>query len=432
MLRMIRLWECSPGQRKRLMLRSGADVARVLPEVRKIIASVRRHGDKALIEYTKLFDGVKLDREKIRVAEEEMGAAYELIDRETITVIKEAAKNIEHFHRKQMPREWMAELKPGVKAGQLVRPIGRVGIYAPGGLAKYPSSVLMAAIPAKVAGVGEVISCTPPRQDGSVDPVMLVAADVAGVDAIFRVGGAQAVAAMAYGTQSIPKVEKVVGPGNVYVAAAKLLVAGDVGVDFAAGPSELLVVADLSADPNFVARDLLAQAEHDPNAAVVLVTPSEKLALEVRRLALSMLKKSPRERIVRESLRKYGRIIVTRNLRDAVQFTNEYAPEHLELITKKSRELLKSVTSAGAVFVGPWTPVAAGDLAVGPSHILPTGGGASRRAGLSVLDFLKLPSVQVLTKRGLKGVASTVIKLAEVEGLAGHAESVRERLRVRD
>ncbi len=428
-LKIARLWKCSPSRRERLLFRSEFRIAAVLPRVQKIVADVYKRGDPALIKYTERFDGVRLGRKQLRVSKGEIRAAYGRVEPKVVGAIRSAAKNIERFHRKQLPKEWMVELKPGVKAGQLVRPLAVVGAYVPGGLARYPSSVLMSAVPARVAGVGQVIMCTPPRRDGRVDPATLVAANEAGVKAVFRVGGAQAIAAMAYGTQTIPPVDKIVGPGNVYVAAAKLLVSANVGIDFAAGPSEVLIIADDSADPREVATEMVAQTEHDPSAAAVLVTISEGLALKVRRQIRVMLKETPRAKIIRESLRKYGRIIITRNLREAVEFANEYAPEHLRLLVERPKKLLKLVTNVGAVFVGPWTPVAAGDFAVGPSHILPTGGAASRRAGLSVLDFVKLPSVQVLTKRGLKSVADIVEKLAEVEGLPGHTRSVRERLR---
>jgi histidinol dehydrogenase len=428
-LKITRLWKCSPSQRGRLLLRSELDVTSILPRVQKIVADVYRNGDSALLKYTERFDRVKLNRKKLSVSKAEVRTAYKRVNRRIIKTIRSAAKNIERFHRKQLPKEWMIELQPGIRAGQLVRPLAAVGIYVPGGLARYPSSVLMAAIPARVAGVERVIMCTPPGGNGQVDPAVLVAADLAGVDAIFRVGGAQAIAAMAYGTQTIPSVNKIIGPGNVYVVAAKLLVAADVGIDFAAGPSEVLIIADSSADSRCVAAELVAQTEHDPSAAAVLVTTSERLALEVRKQISVMLKESLRAEIVRKSLRRYGQIVVTRNLREAAEFANEYAPEHLLLVVEYPKKLLKLIKNAGAIFIGPWTPVAAGDFAIGPSHILPTGGVANRRAGLSVLDFLKLPSLQMLTKRGLKGVAGIVEKFAEIEGLPGHAQSVRVKLK---
>jgi len=365
------------------------------------------------------------------VPNREIRAAYGQVDAGATRAIKRAAKAIEKFHRKQLPREWTVELQPGITAGQLVRPLARVGIYVPGGLARYPSSLLMAAIPARVAGVEDVIVCTPPRSDGKVDPATLVAADIAEVDAVFRVGGAQAIAAMAYGTKTVPKVDKVVGPGNVYVVAAKYVVSSDIDIDFAAGPSEVLILADRSADPAYIAADLLAQAEHDPAAAAVMVTTSEKLASKVRMLVRNMLRDNPRRDIMAKSLDRYGRIVVARDLKEAIEFTNDYAPEHLQLMVEQPKRLLKQVENAGAVFVGPYSPIAAGDLAVGPSHILPTGGAARRRSGLSVLDFIRLPSVQMLTERGLERIAEVAGKLAEIEGLPGHAQSIRERFKRR-
>jgi len=430
-IEIVRLRKCSPEQRERLLRRSELDIASVMPSVREIVAEVRKRGDDALLEYTERFDGVKLSRGQIRVPNREIRAAYGQVDAGAVRAIKRAAKAIEKFHRKQMPREWTVELQPGIRAGQIVRPLARVGIYVPGGLARYPSSLLMAAIPAQVAGVEEVIVCTPPRSDGKVDLATLVAADLAGIDAVFRVGGAQAIAAMAYGTKTVPKVDKVVGPGNVYVVAAKYVVSSDIDIDFAAGPSEVLILADRSADPVYVAADLLAQAEHDPAAAAVLVTTSEELASAARGLIRNMLRDNPRRDIMAKSLGRYGRIVVARDLAEAIKFTNDYAPEHLQLMVEQPRRLLKQVKNAGAVFIGPYSPVAAGDLAVGPSHILPTGGAARRRSGLSVLDFVRSPSIQMLTERGLERIAEVAEKLAEIEGLPGHAQSIRERFKRR-
>jgi len=430
-IEIVRLRECSPEQRERLLKRSELNIASVMPSVREIVAEVRKRGDDALLEYTERFDGVKLSRGQIRVPDREIRAAREQVDAGAVRAIKRAAEAIEKFHRRQLPQEWMVELQPGIKAGQLVRPLARVGIYVPGGLARYPSSLLMAAIPARVAGVEEVIVCTPPRIDGKADPATLVAADLADIDAVFRVGGVQAIAAMAYGTKTVPNVDKVVGPGNVYVVAAKYVVSSDIDIDFAAGPSEVLILADRSADPAYIAADLLAQAEHDSAAAAVLVTTSEELASEVRTLIRNMLRDNPRRDIMAKSLGRYGRIVVARDLAEAIEFTNDYAPEHLQLMVEQPRQVLKQVKSAGAVFIGPYSPVAAGDLAVGPSHILPTGGAARRRSGLSVLDFVRLPSVQILTRHGLERIAEVAKKLAEVEGLPGHARSIRERFKRR-
>lgn len=427
-LRIVRLWRYPRRYYGRLLRRSEGDVVRVLQEVRKLVDGVRVRGDHALLEYTRRFDGVELSREQLRVSSEEIQAAYREVDPETVKAIKTAARFVGRFHRKQLPKEWFTELERGVKAGQLVRPLASVGVYAPGGLARYPSSVLMAAVPAKVAGVEKVIVCTPPRGDGKVHPAMLIAADVAEADEVYRIGGAQAIAAMAYGTRTVPRVDKIVGPGNIYVAAAKLVVAPDVGIDFAAGPSEILIIADSSAKPGEVALDLMAQAEHDPSAAAVLVTTSEKLALDVCKRIGSMLERAERRRIISKSLRRYGFVVIARSMGEAIEFANDYAPEHLELLVGKPKHVLERIRNVGAIFIGPFTPVAAGDFAVGPSHVLPTGGTARRRAGLSVFDFLCMPSVQELTKQGLRRLAGVAEKLAELEGLPVHAQSIRRRL----
>ncbi len=431
MLKIVRLWECSQAERGKLLKRSELDVSSIIPKAAKIVTDVRERGDETLLEYTRSLDGVRLDQKQLRVSEREIDAAYRQADVNTVKAIKRAAAAIEKFHRRQLPREWSMELQPGIRVGQLVRPLARVGIYIPGGLASYPSSALMAAIPARIAGVGQIIACTPPKKDGRVNGVVLVAADVAGIDAVFKVGGAQAIAAMAYGTTTIPKVDKIVGPGNVYVVAAKQVVAPNVDVDFAAGPSEVLIIADASANSAYVAADMLAQAEHDPAAAAMLVTTSQELASKVCESIKEMLKGNPRSATVRRALEKYGRAIVTADLKQALEFANDYAPEHLELMVNRPRQVLKQVKNAGAIFIGPYSPVAAGDFAVGPNHILPTGGGAEKRSGLSVLDFLRLPTFQTLTKRGLKRVADTAERLAEAEGLPGHAQSIRKRLKGR-
>lgn len=429
LLKIVRLGDCSPGERQQLLKRAEIDATLVVPTVRVIVEEVKRRGDEALFEYSSSLDKVKLSTKQLQVSKEEISEAYRKIDSEVVDAIKKAAKAIEKFHLGQLPKERMMELQRGIKAGQLVRPLEKIGAYVPGGLARYPSSLLMAVIPAKVAGVKEIIACSPPRIDGEIDPTTLVAADIAGVDKVFKIGGAQAIAAMAYGTATIPKVDKIVGPGNIYVVAAKHLVSADVEIDLAAGPSEVLILADSTADPDYIAVDLLAQAEHDPAAAAVLVTTSEKLAREVRELVQTMLKGSPREEIMLKSLNKYGRAVVAKDLNEAIEFVNDYAPEHLQIMVQRPSKLLKLVNNAGAIFVGPYATVAAGDLAVGPNHILPTGGLARRRSGLSVLDFVKLPTVQVLTKQGLRRVASVAEKLAEAEGLPGHAQSIRRRFR---
>ncbi len=428
-LKIVKLWECDRKKWEALVKRSELDIRSVLPMVKRIISDVKREGDGAILKYTKRFDGVKLRRDELKVREEEFRLAREKLDPKTVEAIQRAASSIKKFHLRQMPKEWMAELSPGVRAGQLVRPLESVGVYVPGGLARYPSSLLMAAVPAKVAGVKHLIVCTPTNKTGEVDAAVLAAAEAAGVDSVFKLGGSQAIAAMAYGTQTVPRVEKIVGPGNVYVAAAKLAVASDVDIDFVAGPSEILVVADDSAPPEFVAADLVSQAEHGQDTAAVLVTTSQKLASKVQELIEKIIEDNPRKLIVRKSLRKYGLVVLAKNMREAVEFSNTYAPEHLVLMVKQPRMLLKQITNAGSIFLGSQSPVAAGDFAVGPNHILPTGGVARRRSGLSVLDFLRLPTVQELSRAGLKRVAETAIRLAEVEGLPGHARSIMERLR---
>lgn len=428
-LRIVRLARCGQRELEHLLTRSELMVDSVLPQVVKIVSEVLKEGDGALLKYTRRFDGVKLAPGTLRVGEGEFRLAFRQVDSKTRESIERAANAIRRFHVKQMPRQWMIRLAPGVRAGQLVRPLDSVGVYVPGGLARYPSSLLMAAIPAKVAGVGQVMVCTPPEKDGTVNAAVLVAARIAGADAVFKAGGAQAIAAMAYGTESIPKVDKIVGPGNLYVMAAKQVVSSVVDVDFAAGPSEILIIADGSADANLVAVDMLSQAEHGPDAAAVLVTTSEKLALRVRELIFEMVKGSQRRDVVLRSLTKYGRIVVAENMEEAVEFANAYAPEHLELMVKNPSRILNKIRNAGGIFLGSFSPVAAGDLAVGPNHILPTGGMAKRRSGLSVLDFVRLPTVQELSRDGLRRLAPVVERLAEVERLPGHARSIRERLK---
>ncbi len=428
-LEIVRLADCGQGELELLLARSELKVDSVLPRVVKIVSEVVKSGDRAILKYTRRFDGVRLRPGGIRVSDKEFSLAFKRVDSATRKSIVRAASAIKKFHMKQMPREWMAQLAPGIRAGQLVRPLDSVGVYVPGGLARYPSSLLMAAVPAKVAGVRRVIVCTPPRKDGRVDAAVLVAAKVAGVDAVFKAGGAQAIAAMAYGTESVPRMDKVVGPGNLYVVAAKQVVSHVVDTDFAAGPSEILIIADGSADARLAAVDMLAQAEHGPDAAAVLVTTSEKLASRVRELIFEMAKGSQRRDVVVESLAKYGRILVAGNMKVALEFANAYAPEHLELMVEKPSRVLNKVRNTGGIFLGSFSPVAAGDLAVGPNHILPTGGAAKRRSGLSILDFVRLPTVQELSRGGLRRVAHVVERLAEVEGLPDHARSIRERLK---
>ncbi|KXB08012.1 histidinol dehydrogenase [candidate division MSBL1 archaeon SCGC-AAA385D11] len=427
-LEIVRLWKRPDRYYLRLLRRSEGEVTGVLPKVRKIVSHVREKGDLALLDYTKKFDGIDLTRDQLCVSKSELEGAYGELESESIKALEKAAETIKRYHRRQLPEEWMEEFESGVYAGEIVRPLDSVGIYAPGGIARYPSSVLMSVIPARVAGVRRIVVCTPPDSEGRIDDTVMAAAVIAEADEVYRVGGAQAIAAMAYGTRTIPKMDKIVGPGGIYVQAAKKVVSSNTNIDFVAGPSEVLVLADSFANPRLIALDLVAQAEHDPSSAAVLATSSKKLAEKVQKEVASLIDETPRRRIVLESIQKYGRIVVARSLKRATEFANDYAPEHLELMVKRPKKVLDQIKNAGAVFIGPYSPIAAGDFAVGPSHVLPTGGASRWSSGLSVMSFLRTPSVQKATKDGLKRLSEVVEKLAELEGLPAHARSVRERL----
>ena len=401
----------------------------VLPGVNEIVMEVASKGDKALFEYTKKFEGAKLD--DLRVSQEEIDAAYEATDDKLIAALSGSAENIFAFHYEQRDRDfWMTEVSPGVSVGQKVVPLDSVGAYVPGGRAAYPSSALMNVIPAKVADVPRIVVCTPPKADGTVTPLTLVAADMAGADEIYKLGGAQAIAAMGFGTESIDRVHKIVGPGNIYVTAAKMLMRGTVEIDFPAGPSEVLIIADRTADPGVIAADMIAQAEHDPKSLSVLVTTDELLASAVAEEMGAQAASAARSEIVEQSL-DHSAILVAVDLDEAVDFSNAFAPEHLEIITIDPMEALRYVRHAGSVFLGRYTPVAAGDYASGTNHVLPTSGYARLFSGLNVDHFTKKVSVQMITEDGLFGLEDTITTLAEAEGLKAHAESVRKRLRPR-
>jgi histidinol dehydrogenase len=402
----------------------------VLDVVERILDDVRSKGDKAVLRYTQKFDGLKLSAKEIRVKESDFSEALKSVGRSTIRVLELAAERIFAYHRRQVESSWFYSEDGEVSLGLLVRPLRRVGLYVPGGKASYPSSVLMNAIPARVAGVEEIAMCVP-SPSKRPNPVVLVAAEVAGVKEVYRVGGAQAIAALAYGTESIPKVDKIVGPGNVYVAAAKRAVYGLVDIDMVAGPSEILVVADDSADPAFVASDLLSQLEHDELAVAVLVTPSKGLAKEVQKEVSKQKKKLKRKSIVNQALRGLSAIFVVGNLKEAVDVANAVAPEHLELAVERPLELLPHISSAGAVFLGQYTPEAVGDYLAGPSHVLPTSGTARFASPLGVYDFIKRSSVISTSREALRRLGKATIALAELEGLDAHAEAVRLRLRRR-
>ena len=410
----------------KLTERSQIDAESVVEIVSDILHNVRTDGDSSLNFYTEKFDNVKLD--DIKVSEAEIEESYSKVDAEVVKALKKAAENIKNFHKLQIPEEWFEEVDNGITAGQIIRPIEVVGCYVPGGRAVYPSSVLMTIIPAKIAGVEKVVCCTPPMPDGSVNEAVLVAADIAGADAIYKVGGAQSIAAMAFGTETVPKVDKIVGPGNIFVTTAKKLVYGDVDIDFPAGPSEVLILADETANAEFIAYDMLAQAEHDPNAACALVTTSGDIASKVNDNILEKIKYMQRSKIIEESLEKYGKIIIADSLSEAVEFTNSYAPEHLIIMTEDPEDVLKGIKNAGSIFLGELTPVAAGDYGSGTNHVLPTSKCARMYSGLSVDSFIKKPTVQRLSKEGVLNLKDVVITLAEHEGLFAHAESFKKRL----
>ncbi|MGF7118438.1 histidinol dehydrogenase [Methanobacterium oryzae] len=411
----------------KLIERSQIDAENVMSIVSDIIFSVKENGDNSLKEYTEKFDKVKLN--DLKVSTEEIKNSYNSINSNVLNALKKAAKNIEKFHKAQIPKEWFEEVDKGIKAGQIIRPIEKVGCYIPGGRAVYPSSVLMTIIPAKIAGVNKIICCTPPMSDGSVNDMVLAAADIAGADEIYKVGGAQAIAAMAYGTESVPKVDKIVGPGNIFVTTAKKMAYGDVDIDFPAGPSEVLIIADETANAEYIAYDMLAQAEHDPDAACALVTTSKDLAYEVHDKILGKIKYMKRSKIIEESLEKYGKIIITDSMDEAVSFSNEYAPEHLIIMTENPEEVLKDINNAGSIFLGELTPVAAGDYGSGTNHVLPTSKNARMYSGLSTESFIKKPTVQKLSKEGIDNLKDVIITLAEYEGLYAHAESFKKRIK---
>lgn len=387
--------------------------------VRRIIEDVRRHGDEALVRFAKKYDHTDLRKEGFTVASGEIREAYRQVPSGVLRALRLAARNIRAVALRQIPRPWQIETQPGVKVRQIVRPLERVACYIPGGRFPLPSTVLMGVIPAQVAGVREII-VTSPRPA----PAVLVAADMLGVTKIFRLGGAQAIAAFAYGTRSVPRVDKIVGPGNRYVAAAKKLVAQDCAIDFVAGPTELVVVGACGS-PHWIAADLVAQAEHDPDAVAVFITPSRRMATQVQKVAEKMVRRLDLP-VAEESLMCQGAIILTRDISEAVELANRFAPEHLTLLDGADK-LIGRIQSAGSIFLGDYSAVAAGDYASGSNHILPTGGTARLRGGLSAADFVKAISVQRLTRRGLVGLGDAIVTLAMTEGLKAHAHSVEAR-----
>ena len=422
---MIKIYNYGEVSNTQIFARDNID-AGVADVVTEIIQNVITNGDKALFEYSKRFD--RADLTALEVTADEIDEAIASVSPEFIEIIREAASNIRAFHEKQVRNSFILNEKDGVVTGQKIIPIEKVGLYVPGGTAAYPSTVLMDSIPAKIAGCNEIVMVTPPSSDGKVNPVILAAAKIAGVDRIFKVGGAQAVAALAYGTESMPKVDKIVGPGNAYVAEAKKQVFGKVSIDMIAGPSEILVVADSTSNPKFVAADLLSQAEHDKMASAVLVTDSEELAKKVSDELERQIPLLPRKEIARASIDNNGKIIVAKdNLSLAIDIANEIAPEHLELCVDNPFDYLDKIKHAGSVFMGKYCPEALGDYFAGPNHTLPTSGTARFSSPLSVDDFVKKTQFIYYSKDALSGVADKVAYFAEKEGLSAHAKSATIR-----
>ncbi len=395
--------------------------------VAEMIAEVREKKDEAVFRYTKQFDEAIVTADNIKVTDEEIQKAYEQVDETLLAVIRKAKENIRIYHEKQKQYSWFDSDESGILLGQKVTPLEKVGVYVPGGKAVYPSSVLMNVIPAKTAGVKRIIMCTPPSKDGSVYASTLVAAKEAGVDEIYKAGGAQAVAAMAFGTESIPKVDKIVGPGNIYVALAKKAVFGYVSIDSIAGPSEVLVLADETANPRFAAADLLSQAEHDELASAILITTSKKLAEKVSEEIDKFTKTLSRKEIILKSLENYGYILVADSMEEAIAAANDIASEHLEIMTKNPYEVMTKIRNAGAIFIGEYSSEPLGDYFAGPNHVLPTNGTAKFFSPLGVDDFIKKSSIISYSKEALKDVCPDIVQFAECEKLTAHANSIRVR-----
>ena len=427
----MRIVELSSESRDRLLedllKRSPNSYGEFEGRVAAILADVKERRDAALFEYTKKFDGADISTDNLVVTEEEIREAYETVDPSLVEIIRKALVNIRAYHEKQRRYSWFDSKPNGSMLGQKITPLRRVGVYVPGGKAVYPSSVLMNIVPAKVAGVEEIVMTTPPGKDGKVNPTTLVAAKEAGADVIYKVGGAQAIAALAYGTESIPKVDKIVGPGNIYVALAKKAVYGHVSIDSIAGPSEILIIADDTANPRYVAADLLSQAEHDEMASAILVTTSRRLAEEVSKEAEQFVAQLSRKDILQKSLDNYGYILIAETLDDAIDAANEIASEHLEIVTANAFEVMMKVRNAGAIFIGEYSSEPLGDYFAGPNHVLPTNGTAKFFSPLSVDDFIKKSSIIYYSKDALRPVHEDIIRFAEAEQLTAHANSIRVR-----
>lgn len=410
-----------------LLKRSPNYYAQYADRVQNIIDDVKENGDEALFRLTRQFDGAEISASNIRVTPAEIEAAYSYVDPELVEVIRRAISNIRSYHEKQKRNSWFDSTAEGTLLGQKITPLASTGVYVPGGKAAYPSSVLMNIVPAKVAGVEKIVMVSPPGKDGKLNPGTLVAANEAGADEIYKVGGAQAIAALAYGTESIPKTDKIVGPGNIYVALAKKAVYGFVSIDSIAGPSEVLVIADETANPRWVAADLLSQAEHDELASAILVTTSEEIAQKVAEEIDGFLNVLSRSSIIRSSLDNYGHILIAQNLDEAIEIANEIASEHLEIVTKDPFEVMTKIRNAGAIFIGEYSSEPLGDYFAGPNHILPTNGTAKFFSPLSVDDFVKKSSIIYYSRQALKRDAEDIITFAEAESLTAHANSIKVR-----
>ena len=415
-----------------LLKRSPNNYGKFEAAVADILANVKEKGDEALFSYTKEFDKVEVTPETIRVTEAEIEEAYKAVDASLLEVIRKALVNIRSYHEKQRQNSWFTSTENGTMLGQKVTPLNRVGVYVPGGKAVYPSSVLMNIVPAKVAGVPHIVMTTPPWKDGKVNPSTLVAAKEAGADEIYKVGGAQAIGALAYGTASIPKVDKIVGPGNIFVALAKKAVYGHVSIDSIAGPSEILVLADETANAHYVAADLLSQAEHDEMASAILITTSTELAQNVEKEIEGYLKVLSRKEIIEKSLENFGYILIAEDMDEAIEAANEIASEHMEIVTKNAFEVMMKVRNAGAIFIGEYSSEPLGDYFVGPNHVLPTNGTAKFFSALSVDDFIKKSSIVYYSRSALQEIHKDIIQFASSEQLTAHANSIAVRFEEED
>lgn len=415
-----------------LLKRSPNNYGKFEAAVADILANVKEKGDEALFSYTREFDKVEVTPETIRVTEEEIKEAYEAVDASLLEVIRKALVNIRTYHEKQRQNSWFTSTENGTMLGQKITPLDRVGVYVPGGKAVYPSSVLMNIVPAKVAGVPHIVMTTPPGKDGKVNPSTLVAAKEAGADEIYKVGGAQAIGALAYGTASIPKVDKIVGPGNIFVALAKKAVYGHVSIDSIAGPSEILVLADETANAHYVAADLLSQAEHDEMASAILITTSTELAQNVEKEIEGYLKVLSRKEIISKSLENFGYILIAEDMDEAIEAANEIASEHMEIVTKDAFEVMMKVRNAGAIFIGEYSSEPLGDYFAGPNHVLPTNGTAKFFSALSVDDFIKKSSIVYYSRSALREIHKDIIQFAASEQLTAHANSIAVRFEEED